>query len=131
MDAPKLRTGDKSEPPFPLNHFPKNFASILGKEIVYLLASKGNADLQGSEWESIFANCIGATWKPSPIGLDDIALGNTCWGAKTIKSSVNKKKVRLISGRNSPVYSYGEKDVKAEPNKLGSQVLGIWNERVS
>ena len=42
------------------------------------------------------------------------------------------KQVRLISGRNSPVYSYGGTiDTSADPNEIGEQVLEIWNERVS
>lgn len=133
---PKLRTVNKSIPPYPLNQFSSNFPYLVGREIVYLLASKGKAVLEGSEWEEIFANSIGADWKPSNVGLDDVVLGNTAWGAKTVKS--NKKdfstlnKVRLISGRNSPVYSYGEKiDTNADPNIVGGQVLEIWNERVS
>lgn len=131
---PKLRTVEKSIPPFPLNKFPKEFPFILGKELVYLLASKGKAILEGSEFEAIFATCIGAEWKPSNVGLDDIILGNTAWGAKTVKATNPKtqKKVRLISGRNSPVYSYGEIiDTKADPNIVGKSILDIWNERVS
>lgn len=131
---PKLRTVDKSLPPFPLNQFPKDFPFILGKELVYLLASKGKAILEGSEFEAIFATCIGAEWKPSNVGLDDIILGNTAWGAKTVKATNPKtqKKVRLISGRNSPVYSFGETiDTHHNPNEVGLSVLEIWNERVS
>lgn len=57
-------------------------------------------------------------------------------GAKTVKSSVKNfrdlKIVRLISGRNSIVYSFGEKiDISANPKIVGDQVLEIWNERVS
>lgn len=132
--TPKLRTVNKSEPAFPLNQFPKDFPFILGKELVYLLASKGKPDLEGAEWESIFATCIGAQWKPSNVGLDDVILGNTAWGAKTVKSSnpANQKKVRLISGRNSPIYSYGERiDNEVDPSAIGMSVLEIWNERVS
>ncbi len=132
--SPKLRTVDKSLPLFQLNEFPKDFPFTLGKEIVYLLASKGKAVLEGEEWESIFATCIGAEWKPSNVGLDDVILGNTAWGAKTVKSPnpANAKKVRLISGRNSPVYSFGETiDVHADPNSVAISVLEIWNERVS
>lgn len=134
--SPKLRTVNKSQPPFPLNQYGSDFPYILGREIVYLLASKGKGVLEGSEWEEIFANCIGADWKPSNVGLDDVVLGNTAWGAKTVKSSVkdfsNVKKVRLISGRNSPVYSYGETiDTNADPSLIGALVLEIWNERVS
>jgi len=132
--SPKLRTVSKSQAPFPLNSFQSDFPFLVGKEIIYLLATKGKPELEGSEWENIFANCIGADWKPSNVGLDDVVLGNTAWGAKTVKATnpANQKKVRLISGRNSPVYSFGGKiDTKLDPNKIGSQILDIWNARVS
>ncbi len=132
--SPRLRTVEKSLPPFPLNSFPKDFPLILGEELVYLLAAKGKPNLEGSDWEDIFAKCIGADWKPSNVGLDDVVLGNTAWGAKTVKASKPSKqsKVRLISGRNSPVYSYGDTiDTNADPNLVGKSVLDIWNERVS
>lgn len=132
--SPKLRTVNKSVSAFPLNRFPKDFPFKLGKELVYLLASKGKPELEGSEWENIFANCIGADWKPSNVGLDDVVMGNTAWGAKTVKATkpANQNKVRLISGRNSPVYSYGETiDPNADPKLIGKLVLDIWNERVS
>ena len=134
--SPKLRTVTKSVSAYPLNQFNNDFPYILGQEIVYLLASKGRADLQGDEWEQIFAQCIGADWKPSNVGLDDVVMGNTAWGAKTVKSNIKDfkdlKQIRLISGRNSPVYSYGGTiDTNADPNIIGQQVLDIWNERVS
>lgn len=131
---PRLRTVDKSLPPFPLNEFSKDFPFILGKELVYLLASKAKPILEGSEWEAIFATCIGADWRPSNVGLDDVILGNTAWGAKTVKATkpATQKKVRLISGRNSPIYSFGETiDIEHDPNDVGKSVLEIWNERVS
>lgn len=131
---PRLRTVDKSLPPFALNNFPTGFAFTLGREIVYLLATKGKAILEGNEWEDIFAKCIGAEWKPSNVGLDDVILGNTAWGAKTVKATSPSKavKVRLISGRNSPVYSFGETiDTTADPNEVGAHILDIWNQRVS
>lgn len=135
-NSPKLRTVNKSVAAYPLNQFNSDFPYVLGQEIVYLLASKGRSDLEGSEWEQIFAICIGADWKPSNVGLDDVVIGNTAWGAKTVKSNVKDfkdlKQVRLISGRNSPVYSYGGTiDTTADPNEVGEQVLEIWNERVS
>lgn len=132
--SPKLRTVNKSVSAFPLNEFPKEFPFLLGKELIYLLASKGKPELEGSEWESIFANCIGADWKPSNVGLDDVVMGNTAWGAKTVKATnpSRQKRVRLISGRNSPNYSFGERsDQKADANLIGKLVLDIWNERVS
>ncbi len=40
--------------------------------------------------------------------------------------------MRLISGRTSPKYSFGERsDQKADPTLIGNLVLEIWNERVS
>jgi len=132
--SPRLRTVNKSVSAFPLNEFPKEFPFLLGKELIYLLASKGKPDLEGSDWESIYARCIGADWKPSNVGLDDVIIGNTAWGAKTVKASKpsTKKKIRLISGRNSPNYSFGERsDHKTDAHLIGRLVLEIWNERVS
>ncbi len=130
---PKLRKVEKIVPPYPLNRFPQNFAHEIGKQIIYTLATKSEPSIEGSDWERIFANAIGADWKPSNVGLDDIILKNCAWGAKTLKdkSPWKQKKVRLISGRNSPVYSYGSTiDVSIEPTKLGGEILGIWNARV-
>jgi hypothetical protein len=132
--SPRLRTVNKSVSAFPLNEFPKDFPFLLGKELIYLLASKGKPELEGAEWESMFATCIGAEWKPSNVGLDDVVMGNTAWGAKSVKATrpSTQKRVRLISGRNSPNYSFGERsDQKADPTLIGKLVLDIWNERVS
>lgn len=132
--SPRLRTVDKVKPPFPLNTFPKDFGYKLGEELIFQLAVKSTPSLEGSEWEEIFAKCIGATWKPSNVGLDDVIMDNCAWGAKTVKANnpSNQKMVRLISGRNSPVYSFDETQVtNVDPNHIGSLVLDIWNERVS
>ncbi|WP_287604171.1 hypothetical protein [Thiothrix sp.] len=131
---PKLRTVEKSKPLYPMNDFPKDFALNLGKEVVYLLASRGASRLEGSDWEEIFSRLIDAEWKPSNVGLDDIVKGQMAWGAKTIKNKkpASVSKIRLISGRNSPVYSFGDKTVsECDANELGGKVLSIWNERVS
>ena len=87
-----------------------------------------------SDWEKIFADGIKAEWKNSNIGLDDIRLGGSCWGAKTVKAPkpALAKRVRLISGRNALGYSYAENDARSlDPNTAGELVLGIWNARVS
>ena len=125
---PRLRTVDKIKPPYPLNQFPPDFGHKLGKEIIYLLATKSTTDVAGKEWEQIFANCINATWKPSNVGLDDVVLGVCAWGTKTVKYSKPHKvnKVRLISGRNSPAYSFNQTDLDANPQILGDSVLEIW-----
>lgn len=134
METPRLRNVEKYKPPYPLNKFPKDFAISLRREIVYLLASRGTARLEGSDWEEIFSRLVGAQWKPSNVGLDDIVIDQTAWGAKTVKnirpSTVSK--IRLISGRNSPIYSFGDKEIsECDPNELGAKILAIWNERVA
>lgn len=132
--SPRLRNVNKVKPPYPLNEFPKDFALKLAEDIVYLLATRGTPEIEGKDWEIIFARCIGADWKPSNVGLDDVVLDQCAWGAKTIKAKFpfRQKKVRLISGRNSPIYSFNaSKITDTAPTPLGSQVLEIWNERVS
>lgn len=131
--TPRLRTVDKVTPPYPLNEFPKNFGVKVGKEIIYLLATKDQVSLEGTEWEKIFADCIGAEWKNSVVGLDDVTLGSCAWGAKTVKnnSPSTVKQVRLISGRNDPLFSFGDKFARGDPSAKGEMVLSIWNERVS
>ena len=136
MPEPRIRTVNKATAPYELNRFPRAFLNILGAEIVYMIATKQSMSLEGDEWEQIFANCISADWRPSNVGLDDVQLDNCCWSAKTVfaqgKDISKQKVVRLISGRNSPAYSYGEDIIlNADPNHIGRMVLDIWNERVS
>jgi len=131
---PKLKTVEKVKAPYPLNNFPDNFGYKLGEEIIYIHATKNKPTIEGEDWEQILARCIDAEWKPSNVGLDDVILGNMAFSAKTVKNNnpQKAKKVRLISGRNSIVYSYGEDKVaNVDPDKAGRQVLSIWNERVS
>lgn len=132
---PRLRNVNKAKPPYKLNEFPSTFIHTFGQEIVYMLATKDTMSIEGDEWEQIFAKCVNAAWKPSNIGLDDVQRENCCWSAKTVKGGKNlgtQKKVRLISGRNSPIYSFGvDRIAETDPNKIGELVLEIWNERVS
>ena len=136
MAEPRLRTVNKAVPPYAMNKFPAKFIERFAEEVVYMLSTKEAMSLEGDEWEQIFAYCVGAQWKTSNVGLDDFVLDNCCWSAKTVKSSrANiglQTEVRLISGRNSPTYSFGEdKIIEADPNHIGKLVLDIWNERVS
>jgi len=134
MKSPKLRTVEKYHPPYPLNQFPQNFALALGREIVYLLATRPTARVEGQDWEEIFSRIINGRWKPSNVGLDDVLLEQTAWAAKTVKASTpsRAKKVRLISGRNSPDFSFGQDNIRSQaPKAIGDMVLSIWNSRVT
>lgn len=89
MPNPRLRTVNKAVPPFPMNQFPKEFVRKFAENIVYLHATKPVMSIEGDEWEQVFADCVGAEWKPSNVGLDDVVLGNCCWSAKTVKAASN------------------------------------------
>lgn len=105
----------------------------VAKDMLLARLVSGGDFFSGNQFEQSFAKGIHALWKPSNLGLDDVVLGNTCWGAKTVKSSrpFSQPVVRLISGRNSLDYSFSESDVRSlSPDKVGELVLSIWNARV-
>ena len=131
MTQPRLRTTERHPPPYPLNEFPTGFAETIGKRIIYLLATRPKPNIAGSDWEQTFAHGINAEWSPTNTGLDDVSLGTCAWGAKTLQTTkpFTVTTVRIIAGRNSPDYSYGERP--EDPDILGSMALGIWNERVN
>lgn len=134
MQDPKLRGVDKYHPEYPLGQFPPGFALELGKEIVYLLATRNPPTLEGVDWERIFAHCVGAKWMPSNVGFDDIQLHQMAWSTKTVKNKkpFDVKHIRLISGRNSLGYSFDVENVHTEdPKALGEMILGIWNARLT
>lgn len=149
MTQPKLRSATTIKPLQPLNGFSKSFSENVAKKIfavkaTTLFSSKG-LDISGSLWEQIFASSMGVERESAVAnGLDDIQDKNTstAWGAKTVKWSLKsdleqsiedeEAKVQLISGRNSPKYSYDKTvDPKIDDPKLvGELILGIWNARV-
>lgn len=134
MTEPKLRNAHVKEP-YPLGEFPEGFAKVVAGELSASIAV-GRTDVEGKDWEQIFAKAIKAEWHPSVIGLDDILVPSlsAAWGAKTVKNSKPflAKRIRLISGRNSLAYSYDVSDLKSlSPSEIGEKVLGIWNERVA
>jgi hypothetical protein len=132
MDTPRLRSVNKIAPPYPVGQFPAGFVSGIAREVVCHLAFDAKPSIEGEEWERIFASSIGAQWKPSNVGLDDVVMGNCAWGAKTVKNGdpLSIHRVRLISGRNSPNYSFNNADLGGIAQVLGDDVLAIWNARV-
>ena len=88
--------------------------------------------MSGDDWGDIFAAAVNGTHLNSPLGIADVALGNTAWSAKTVKANnpIGTTRVRLISGRNAPVYSFHNDDSFADIQETGKQVLEIWNDRV-
>lgn len=85
------------------------------------------------DWGDAFADAIGGTHFDSPIGIADIGFNGMGYSMKTVKAlnPLTCEKVRLISGRCSPDYSYGIADPHEDIQKTGRAVLEIWNERIN
>jgi hypothetical protein len=104
----------------------------IGKHITYQYLI-GTKDLSGSAWGDIFAAGIGGVHLDSPLGLSDVVFENQSWSAKTVKQANPHKqqKVRIISGRCSPDYSYGITNPHDDVQRTGTAVLSIYNERIN
>ncbi len=130
---PVLRgTSGAESGPWPVGEIPEYAIKQIGRQLIVRLAT-GRSDISGDEFSQIFANAIDATDYATPLGLADAGLGDTGWSVKTVKSPVPRstKNVRLISGRNSPDYSFGISDPRADLSATGRAVLAIWNSRLN
>jgi len=65
--------------------------------------------------------------------LADVVTEGQSWSVKAVKCTNPHtcKEQRVISGRNSPDYSYGIQNPHEDIQKTGAAVLSIWNERVN
>lgn len=92
----------------------------------------GLGDITGDDFGTIFAKSIGGVHRPQPIGVADVEWNGCAWSVKTVKDKRphGKRRVRLISGRNSPSYSSNITDPHADPPATGAAVLSIWNARM-
>ncbi len=132
--TPRIRddSRNKVNELYPLNEIPEDVITGICGHIVYLLAV-GRKDLTGNDFGDAFAEAIGGTHFASPLGVVDVGRGREGWSVKTVKATkpFSVETVRLISGRNSPDYSFGIEDPHADLQKTGDAVLKIWNKRVS
>lgn len=134
MQRPKLRDNKarKIYELYPLGNIPDGVICKIGKWMVYNFAV-GKHDIDGEDWGDIFAKAIDGTHLNSPVGLADVVLDGMAWSVKSVKHDTPHaaKKVRVISGRCSPDFSYGISDPHENVEKTGKAVLSIWNERVN
>ena len=116
---------------YPLGEFPPEVIASIGKQIIHRLAV-GNADISGDDFGNIFAEAIDGQHALRPEGIADVTWNGCAWSIKTIKNTnpFNARKVRLISGRTSPTYSFEVGNVLENPRTTGKAVLEIWNKRV-
>ena len=131
MPPVKTRGSVQVHEPYPLNQFSQQVIETICKKIVYLKAV-GNTDITGDQFSLIFAESIGGILHDSPLGLVDVSWNGCGWSVKTVKHNkpFDCKHVRLISGRNSPVYSSGINDPFHDVPATGRSVLEIYNARI-
>ena len=129
---PKLRGHDKARHSlYPLGEFPDDVVIGIGGQIVHRLAVGYN--ISGDDFAEMFADSISGTHFNKPLGVTDVIWNSCSWSVKTVqaKKPFKQPSVRLITGRNSPAFSYGISDPKANVEETGAAVLNIWNERVN
>lgn len=134
MKHPRLRDKHKliASELYPINEIPDEIIIKIAGYFAYLLYV-GRKDISGEDWGNAFAYAIDGTHLDSPIGIVDVIKDKMGWSMKTVKTKnpLTIRKVRLISGRCSPDYSYGITDPHKDIEKTGQAVLGIWNERIN
>lgn len=134
MQRPKLRDnkGKKLFELYPLGQIPNSMIYEIAKWMTYNFAV-GKADINGEDWGDIFAKAIGGEHLGKPLGLADVVYEGMAWSVKSVKASTphSTQKIRVISGRCSPDYSYGITDPHEDVERTGAAVLSIWNERIN
>ena len=132
-DTPRLRgNARRRSGPWPIGEVPPRVLTGIGEQLVHRLAI-GHADITGDDFGTIFAKAIGGEHRSSPLGLADVVANGTAWSVKTVKAKNpgDQRRVRLISGRNSPNFSRGISDPRRDPAETGRAVLAVWNARVN
>ncbi len=133
-EPPRVRGRSRAHRgPYPFGQFTDDVIIAIGRQIVHRLAV-GHADISGDDFGGIFADAISGDHLSRPVGVTDVIWnGQSSWSAKTVQAAkpFEIDLVRLISGRNSPYYSYGISDWRTDLQATGAAVLQIWNERVS
>lgn len=134
MQRPKLKDNRGKGPYelYPLGQIPNDIIYNIAKWMTYHFAV-GKADISGEDWGDIFAKAIEGEHLSRPVGLADVIYEGMAWSVKSVKarSPHNQRKIRLISGRNSPDFSYNVTDPHENIQYTGMMVLSIWNERVN
>ncbi|WP_420639829.1 hypothetical protein [Candidatus Poriferisocius sp.] len=132
MDKPRLRKARYAHAePYQIGEIPDSLLTAMARLLVHKKVAKAR-DISGDEFGDIFAEAVEGIHYSSPIGIVDVAKESIGWSIKTVKrpNPYTVTSVRLISGRNSPDYSFSISDPRADIMQTGRAVLRIWNERV-
>ena len=111
---------------------PDSAIRTIGKHLTYKYLV-GQTDITGNDWGDIFAKGIGGRHLGAPLGIDDVVYDKQAWSTKTVQAKYPHKagnQMNLISGRNDVGFSFGIDNPRDDIEKTGTQVLGIYNERL-
>jgi len=131
-DRTRLRgAAPRRSGPYPLGEIPDSVALAIGRQIAHRIAV-GHADITGDDFGQIFSNAISGLHRASPLGIADVEWNGCAWSVKTVKATrpFSETSVRLISGRNSPVYSSDILNPFIDLQATGRAILSVWNCRV-
>ncbi len=134
MRQPKLRDTKNrvNTELYPIGNFPQHVIYEISRWLIYNFAV-GKANISGEDWGDIFAKSIDGVHLSSPVGLADVVIDGQSWSVKSVQHNNPHAcaAIRVISGRNSPDYSYGIQNPHDDIQETGNAVIGIWNERVN
>lgn len=134
MSTPRLRGNPTiTSAPWAIGQIPDSVIYAIGRQLIHRIATGSGMNGQGfgDDFGEIFADSADGRHLDSPQGIADVIIGKIAWSVKTVQGNSTQTKVRLISGRNSPDYSYGISNPRQDAAQTGKAVLGIWNARVS
>lgn len=132
-DQTRLRgSASRRSGPYLLGQIPDEVLMNIARQIVHRKGI-GVGDLTGDDFGTIFAEAIGGTHRSRPLGVADVAWDGCAWSVKTVKINrpFTARRLKLISGRNSPDYSWGISNPRADIAATGRAVLSIWNARIN
>lgn len=134
MQRPKLKD-NRGKGPFelyPIGQFPDTVIYDIAKWMTYHFAM-GKSDISGEDWGDIFAKATEGEHLGKPLGLADVVYEGMAWSVKSVKAQNphSSSKIRVISGRCSPDFSYGITNPHDDISRTGECVLGIYNERIN
>lgn len=116
---------------WPIGSIPHNIIIGIGKGLVHAIAIE-RIKISGDDFGVMYANAVGGSHIGSPVGIADVVVAGSAWSVKTIQhdNPFKTKKIRLISGRNSPFYSRKITNPLDNIQATGNTVLSIWNARL-
>ena len=110
-----------------------DFALSLSKELILRVVDAMGAFLSDENLAGILASFTGGTIC-NDYGWKGVISDGMYFRTVVVRNPqpFKVKHVRLISGRNSPDYSFDIENVHTEdPDKLGEMILDIWNARIT